>query len=51
MPYSANARPIPFALRNQVREQIQAMLKDGILEKSHSAYTGCFTTLGHNCRR
>jgi hypothetical protein len=38
VPHSANSRPIPFALRNQVREQIQAMLKDGILEESHSAY-------------
>jgi hypothetical protein len=39
MPRSANSRPIPFALRNRVREQIQAKLKDGILEESHSAYT------------
>jgi hypothetical protein len=38
MPHSANSKTIPFALRNQVREQIQAMLKDGILEESHSAY-------------
>jgi hypothetical protein len=27
MPHSANSRPIPFALRTHVREQIQAMLK------------------------
>jgi len=26
MPHSANSRPIPFALSNQVHEQIQAML-------------------------
>jgi hypothetical protein len=35
---SANCRPIPFALRAQVRDQIQAMLRDGILEESYSAY-------------
>ena len=38
MPHSANSRPIPFALRNQVSEQVRAMLKDGILEESHTAY-------------
>jgi hypothetical protein len=38
MPHSVNVRPIPFALRDQVRAQIQAMLKDGMLEVSHSAY-------------
>jgi len=45
MPHSANSRPIPFALRNQLREQIQAMLKDGILKESHSAYINPFTLL------
>jgi hypothetical protein len=39
MTHSANTRPIPFALNDYVREQIQAMLQDGILEESHSAYT------------
>jgi len=29
MLHSANSRPIPFALRNQVREQTRAMLKMG----------------------
>jgi len=29
IPYSAKSRPILFALRNQVREQIQGMLKYG----------------------
>jgi hypothetical protein len=33
MPTSANSRPIPFALRDQVRDQIQVMLKDDILEE------------------
>ena len=38
MPHNAKSRPIPCALRNQARGQTQAMLKDGILEESHSAY-------------
>jgi hypothetical protein len=37
MPTSANSRPIPFALRDQVRDQIQFMLKDDILEDSFSS--------------
>jgi hypothetical protein len=45
MPHTANSRPIPFGLRNQVREQIQVMLKDGILEESHSAYNNPVTLL------
>jgi hypothetical protein len=43
MPASANSRPIPFALRSQVRDQIQAMLRDGILEESYSAYVNPLT--------
>jgi hypothetical protein len=43
MPHSANSRPIPFALRAPVREQIQAMLRDGILEESYSAYVNPLT--------
>jgi len=39
MPHSANSRPIPFTLRNEGCEQIQAMLKDGILEEWHSTNT------------
>ena len=38
MPPTANSRPIPFALRAPVREQIQVMLRDGILEELYSAY-------------
>ena len=38
MPKSRNARQIPFALRAQVREQIQEMLRDDILENSFSDY-------------
>jgi len=37
MPPTAKSRPILFALRVPVREQIQAMLRDGILEESYSA--------------
>jgi hypothetical protein len=43
MPPTANSRPIPFALRAPVREQIQAMLRDGILEESYSAYVNPLT--------
>jgi hypothetical protein len=34
MPLTANSLSIPFALRAPVREQIQPMLRDGILEES-----------------
>jgi len=37
MPPTANSRPIPFALRAPVRQQIQEMLRDRILEESFSA--------------
>jgi len=37
MPHNVNSRPTPFALRNQVREQIHKMLKYGTLEESQSA--------------
>ena len=43
MPSSANSRPIPFALRNEVRDQIQAMVKDGVLEESFSNYVNPLT--------
>jgi len=42
-PKSGNARPIPFALRAQVRVQIQEMLKDDILEKYFSDYVNPLT--------
>jgi hypothetical protein len=45
MPHSANSRSIPFALRDQVHEQIQAVLQDGILEESHSAYINPITVV------
>ena len=43
VPKSANSRPIPFALRNEVRDPIQVMLKDDILEKSLSSYINPLT--------
>jgi len=42
-PTSANSRPIPFALRDQVRDQIQVMLQDDILEESFSSYINPLT--------
>jgi hypothetical protein len=43
MPPTANSRPITFVMRAPVPEQIQAMLRDGILEKSYSAYVNTLT--------
>jgi hypothetical protein len=43
MPTNANFRPIPFALRAPVRVHVQAMLRDGILEESYSAYVNPLT--------
>jgi hypothetical protein len=43
LPHSANTRPASFALRNQVRDKIEVMLKNGILEESHSAYKNPIT--------
>jgi hypothetical protein len=42
-PVSSNSRPIPFALREQVREHIQIMLRDDILEESFSDYLNPLT--------
>jgi hypothetical protein len=55
IPSSANCQPIPFTLRAQVRDQIQAMLKDVILEEFYSAYVNPLTLVHrkqkpiHNC--
>jgi hypothetical protein len=43
MPSSASSRPIPFALTDQVRDQLQIMLKDGIKEESFLAYINPLT--------
>ena len=45
LPKSASSRTIPFALRDDVRAQIQDMLVDGILEESHSDYVNPLTLL------
>jgi hypothetical protein len=43
IPSSANSRLIPFALRDQVRDQIQIMVNDGIIEESFSSYINPLT--------
>jgi hypothetical protein len=43
LPKSASSRTIPFALRDDVRAQIQDMLIDGILEESYSDYVNPLT--------
>jgi hypothetical protein len=43
LPSSASTRPIPFALRNKVKEQIQEMIEDGILEESYSDFVNPLT--------
>jgi hypothetical protein len=32
LPKSCNSRPIPFSLQREVREQIEELIKDDILE-------------------
>jgi len=43
MPKSRNARPVTFTVRAQIKEQIQEMLKDNILEESFSDYVNTLT--------
>jgi len=38
LPKASSSRTIPFALRDEVRTQIQAMIEDGILEESYSDF-------------
>jgi hypothetical protein len=45
MPPTANSRPISFVLRAPIREQIQTMLRDGILEESYLAYVNPLTVV------
>ena len=42
LPKSSNSRPIPFSLRHEVKEQ---MIKNGILEISHSPYVNLLTII------
>jgi hypothetical protein len=37
--------PIPFSLRREVREQLEEMVKNGILEISHSPYINPLTII------
>jgi hypothetical protein len=39
------SRPIPFAARTEVREQIAQLLKDGIIEPSNSSYINPLTVV------
>jgi len=43
LPKSASSRTIPFALRDDVRAQIQDTLTDGILKESYSDYVNPLT--------
>jgi hypothetical protein len=45
LPKSSNARAIPFSLRQEVREQIQEMIRNGILEVSHPPYVNPLTVI------
>jgi hypothetical protein len=45
LPKSSNCLPIPFLLRREVREQIEKMVKNDILEISHSPYVNPLTII------
>jgi hypothetical protein len=45
LPKSTYSRPLPFALRPTVSQEIRQLLKDDILEKSHSAYLNPLTVV------
>jgi len=45
LPKSNYSRPLPFALRPAVSEEIRQLLKDDILEESHSAYLNPLTVV------
>jgi hypothetical protein len=45
LPKSCKSRPIPFSLRREVREQIEEMVLNGILEISHSPYVNPLTII------
>jgi hypothetical protein len=44
-PKSTYSRPLPFALRPAVSEEIRRLMKDDILEESHSSYLNPFTVV------
>jgi hypothetical protein len=39
----SRSRPLPFAVRKEVRQQIEQLLHDGILEHSDSSYINPLT--------
>ena len=45
LPKSCNGRPVPFSLRREVREQIEEMVKNDILETSRSPYVNPLTII------
>jgi hypothetical protein len=45
LPKSSNGHPIPFLLQREVREQIEEMVKNDILEISHSPYVNPLTII------
>ena len=45
LPKSTNSRPLPFALRPAVSEKIRQLMKDDILEESHSSYLNPLTVV------
>jgi hypothetical protein len=47
MPISENSRPRPVSLKAPVRERLQAVLRDGILEESYSTYVNPLTLMHH----
>jgi hypothetical protein len=45
LPKSCNSRPIPFSIRREVKEQIEEMVKNGILEIFHPPYVNPLTII------
>jgi hypothetical protein len=45
LPKSTYSRPLPFALRPAVGEEIRQLMKDDILEESHSSYINPLTVM------
>jgi hypothetical protein len=45
LPKSTYSRPLPFALRPAVGEEIRQLIKDDILEESHSSYLNPLTVV------
>jgi hypothetical protein len=51
VPKSQNSSPIPFSLQSDVREQIEEMLADNIIEESYSSYVNPLTLLQREGKR